>query len=59
MQATRITSGVYRRTDGLYGWRIVADNGQIVATDGTQGYERREFAEHMYAQFTYTPPDAD
>jgi hypothetical protein len=28
------------RSDGKFAWRIVADNGQIVATDGGQGYER-------------------
>jgi len=34
--ATRL---LYRRADGLWAWRLTADNGEIVATDGGQGYE--------------------
>lgn len=34
----------YTRTDGLFGWRLVADNGQVVATDGGQGYTERSDA---------------
>ncbi len=30
---------VYRHADGLYAWRFKASNGQIIATDGGQGYE--------------------
>ena len=30
---------VYRREDAKFAWRLVADNGDIVATDGGQGYE--------------------
>lgn len=30
----------YRRTDGRLAWRLVAKNGQPIATDGGQGYER-------------------
>ena len=29
----------YKRTDGKWAWRLTADNGQIVATDGGQGYD--------------------
>ncbi len=29
----------YKRTDDKWAWRLTADNGDIVATDGTQGYE--------------------
>jgi uncharacterized protein YegP (UPF0339 family) len=29
---------IYRRADGKYGFRVKASNGQIVATDGSQGY---------------------
>ncbi len=31
---------VYRRTDDLWEWRRLADNGQVVATSGGQGYTR-------------------
>jgi uncharacterized protein YegP (UPF0339 family) len=30
---------IYRRTDGRWAWRLKATNGQVVATDGGQGYE--------------------
>ena len=30
---------VYARSDGKYAFRIIASNGQTVATDGSQGYE--------------------
>lgn len=33
------TFEVYTRSDGRYGWRLKATNGQIIATDGGQGYE--------------------
>lgn len=29
----------YKRTDGRWAWRLTADNNQIVATDGGQGYQ--------------------
>jgi uncharacterized protein YegP (UPF0339 family) len=29
---------VYKRADGKWAWRLKAGNGQIVATDGSQGY---------------------
>ena len=29
----------YRRHDGKWGWRLTADNHEIVAVDGSQGYE--------------------
>jgi uncharacterized protein YegP (UPF0339 family) len=32
---------VYKRHDGKWAWRIKAANGEIVATDGGQGYETR------------------
>lgn len=28
----------FKRTDGKWAWRLTADNGNIVATDGSQGY---------------------
>lgn len=36
---------VFRRRDGLYDWRLVAGNGQIVATSGSQGYTERNDAQ--------------
>lgn len=35
---------VFRRVDGLYDWHLVAPNGQIVATSGSQGYTERNDA---------------
>lgn len=32
---------IFQRADRRWGWRIRAENGAIVATDGSQGYERR------------------
>lgn len=32
---------IYQRTDKRWAWRLRAGNGQIIATDGGQGYERR------------------
>lgn len=41
------TIEVYRRTDGKWAWRLVASNGNIIATDGGQGYENRADCEDM------------
>jgi uncharacterized protein YegP (UPF0339 family) len=30
---------LYTRSDGKWAWRLVADNGKVIATDGGQGYE--------------------
>lgn len=38
---------VYERTDGRWGWRLVATNGNIIATDGGQGYENESEARRM------------
>lgn len=38
---------VYTRADGKWDWRLVAGNGQIVATSGGQGYERPGRAREM------------
>lgn len=32
---------IYRREDRLWAWRLFAANGNIIATDGGQGYEDR------------------
>ncbi len=32
---------VYKRNDGKWAFRVKAANGQIVATDGSQGYETK------------------
>ena len=29
---------IYKRTDGKWAWRLLADNGYVIATDGGQGY---------------------
>lgn len=38
---------VYQRSDKKWGWRLEADNGRIIATDGNQGYEKEEDARAM------------
>lgn len=40
-------SVVYERKDGTWGWRLRADNGNIIATDGGQGYENEAEARAM------------
>lgn len=35
---------VYQRADGLWDWRLVAGNGEIIATSGGQGYTERNDA---------------
>lgn len=45
---TDISTGVYQRSDGLWAWRITSDNGNIIATDGGQGYENRTDCEDMF-----------
>jgi len=37
----------YRRADGRWGWRLTHRNGNVVAVDGSQGYERRIDAENI------------
>ena len=41
---------VYPRTDGKWAFRIRASNGQIVATDGGQGYEAKADARDTLAK---------
>lgn len=38
---------LYRRGDGKWAWRLVANNGDIIATDGGQGYENEDDARSM------------
>lgn len=38
---------VYKRADGKWAWNLKADNGQIVATDGGQGYNNEADAQQM------------
>ncbi|MBK5305427.1 MAG: DUF1508 domain-containing protein [Frankiaceae bacterium] len=35
---------IYKRTDGKFGFRVTAANGQVVATDGGQGYSGKSDA---------------
>lgn len=44
----RLRSGVFQREDRRWAWRLVADNGQVIATDGAQGYEDRADAALIY-----------
>jgi uncharacterized protein YegP (UPF0339 family) len=36
---------IYKRSDGLFDWRLRASNGQIIATSGGQGYTERNDAQ--------------
>lgn len=50
---------VYQREDNRWGWRLIAGNGRIIATDGSQGYENRADCEAMGAAIVsgaYAPP---
>lgn len=38
---------LYRRADGKWSWHLKADNGEIVAVDGSQGYENEADARSM------------
>lgn len=38
---------VVERADGKWGWQLVADNGNIIATDGNQGYENEAYCREM------------
>lgn len=38
---------LYKRSDGKWAWRLEADNGRIIATDGAQGYENKDDARDM------------
>gem|GEM_PF-2177564 len=38
---------VYERTDDRWAWRLRAGNEQIIATDGSQGYESKAAAVDM------------
>jgi uncharacterized protein YegP (UPF0339 family) len=42
---------LYKRSDGKWAWRLEADNGRVIATDGGQGYENEGDARSM--------PDSD
>lgn len=41
---------LYQRRDKKWGWRATATNGQVVATDGSQGYENPFDAENLVRQ---------
>ena len=38
---------LYTRSDGKWAWRLVAENNQIIATDGSQGYNNEDDARSM------------
>lgn len=43
---------VYQREDCRWGWQLKADNGRVIATDGTQGYENETDARAMADRIT-------
>lgn len=38
---------LFTRSDGRWAWRLEADNGRVIATDGGQGYENESDARSM------------
>jgi uncharacterized protein YegP (UPF0339 family) len=55
---------VYQRVDGKWAWRLKAANGQVVAVDGSQGYEHHSDALAMAIRVSHgdlmrddLPPD--
>lgn len=38
---------VFEREDGKWAWNLVAANGDIIATDGGQGYENKADCQDM------------
>ena len=43
---------VYQRQDKKWAWRLQADNNEIIATDGNQGYENELDARSMADRIT-------
>lgn len=37
---------LYKRKDGKWAFRVKASNGQVVATDGGQGYSKKSAAQN-------------
>lgn len=53
---------IYRRTDDRWAWRLIADNGQVIATDGAQGYENRgdcEVVANAIVRGAYAPTEPE
>ncbi len=45
---TGVERGTARtRADGRWAWQLTADNGQVIATYGSQGYENQSDAQRM------------
>jgi uncharacterized protein YegP (UPF0339 family) len=42
--ATRL---LFQRKDCKWAWELTADNGKVIATDGSQGYENESDARNM------------
>lgn len=38
---------LFKRSDGKWAWNLKADNGEIIATDGGQGYDNEADARNM------------
>lgn len=50
---------VYRRSDGLFDWRLVADNGEIVASS-LQGFtEQNDAVEAANREFADVPVEIE
>lgn len=41
------TLAIYQRSDEKWAWRLRADNNEIIAVDGSQGYEKASDAKSM------------
>ena len=42
---------IVKRADGKFGFRVKASNGQVVATDGGQGYSDKSSARETLTKF--------
>lgn len=45
--STGCRAEVYKRIDGKWAWRLLGNNGKIIATDGSQGYNDKAVATSM------------
>lgn len=50
-QPAPLEAEVYKRKDGRWAWRANAANGQVIATDGGQGFENRTDAVESASRF--------
>ena len=45
--AEKCKAEVFKRKDGKWAWHLLGHNGNVIATDGNQGYENKATAKRM------------